>query len=187
MRRLLLILIALALCACQKHYMPKPKAYFRIDFPEKTYAPIKQSFPFCFEKANYTQLKQLEAPKGQIWINLTTPANKADIHLSYEKLNHNLEKHSEEARKLAYDHSIKANAINDKYYENPDRKVYGMLYQIEGNAASPLQFFLTDSCRHFLRGAFYIREIPNIDSIQPVIQFFETDVRHLIETLEWTN
>jgi hypothetical protein len=48
-----------------------------------------------------------------------------------------------------------------------------------------MQFFLTDSVNHFLRGALYIREVPNIDSIQPVIDFLEPDIIRLIETTSW--
>nr|MBD3622879.1 gliding motility lipoprotein GldD [Sunxiuqinia sp.] len=91
----------------------------------------------------------------------------------------------EESRRLAYDHSIKADAIEERVFVNPDKDVYGTIYYIEGNAASPIQFYLTDSTRHFLRGALYIREIPNIDSIRPVIDFLRPDIIHLIETTSW--
>ena len=77
----------------------------------------------------------------------------------------------EESRKFAYDHTIKADAINEKIYINPSQKVYGTIYYIQGNAASSIQFFLTDSTKHFLRGALYFNETPNIDSLQPVIDF----------------
>ena len=68
---------------------------------------------------------------------------------------------------------------------NPANQVYGLIYKIEGNAASPMQFFLTDSTHHFLRGALYIREVPNIDSLKPVIDFLEIDIIRLIETTSW--
>ena len=91
----------------------------------------------------------------------------------------------EESRELAYKHSIKANAIEEQLYINPDNHVYGILFHIEGNAASPMQFFLTDSTRHFLRGALYIRATPDIDSLKPVVEFLEHDIIHLIETTQW--
>jgi gliding motility-associated lipoprotein GldD len=91
----------------------------------------------------------------------------------------------EESRELAYKHSIKANAIEERIFVNPEEKVYGTVYQIEGNAASPIQFFLTDSIRHFLRGALYIRATPDIDSLKPVIEFLERDVIQIIETTKW--
>jgi gliding motility-associated lipoprotein GldD len=120
------------------------------------------------------------------------PANKAEIHLSYYKLSNQqissrllLNEFMEETRTLAYKHTIKADAIQEQVFMNPAKNVYGLIYKIEGNAASPMQFFLTDSTNHFLRGALYIRDVPNIDSLKPVIDFLEPDIIHLIETTTW--
>lgn len=187
MKKLLLIsTIFFAFAACNNSYIPKPRGYFRISFPEKSYHRSNEPLPYSFELANYSVLQQsADAKSGEEWINLATPANKADVHLTYVKLKQDLNQHIEDSRKLAYDHSIKADAINERLYLNPAEKVYGTIYYIEGNAASPLQFYLTDSSSNFIRGALYIREIPNIDSIQPVIDFLEPDVVHLIETFRW--
>ena len=106
--------------------------------------------------------------------------------MSYKKVDDNLLKLTEDSRSLAYKHSIKADAINERIFVNSEKKVYGTIFLIDGNSASPLQFYLTDSTKHFLRGALYIREVPNIDSIRPVIEFLTPDVIHLIETTEWT-
>lgn len=187
MKNLFLITIfCVGLAACNKSYAPKQRGYYRISFPEKSYHQTGDSLPYSFEMADYSELKQSkDAKSGEEWFNLVTPVNKADVHLTYVRLNNDLDKHIEESRKLAYDHSIKADAINERLYLNPTEKVYGTIYYIEGNAASPMQFYLTDSTHYFLRGALYIREIPNIDSIQPVIDFLEPDVSHLIETFRW--
>ncbi|MFV0267582.1 MAG: gliding motility lipoprotein GldD, partial [Draconibacterium sp.] len=75
--------------------------------------------------------------------------------------------------------------IEEQIFVNNASHVYGTIYRIRGNAASPMQFFLTDSTQHFLRGAFYIREVPDIDSLRPVIDFLEPDVIRLIETTNW--
>ncbi|MCL1822363.1 MAG: gliding motility lipoprotein GldD, partial [Prolixibacteraceae bacterium] len=92
---------------------------------------------------------------------------------------------TEESHELTYRHTQKASAIDAKLFLNPENKVYGTIYTIAGNAASPMQFYLTDSTRHFLRGALYIRDIPNIDSLRPVIDFLIPDILHLIETARW--
>ncbi|PTN09880.1 gliding motility lipoprotein GldD [Mangrovibacterium marinum] len=187
MKKLILFLTIALLCyACGESYMPKPRGYFRISFPEKSYHPLSAKLPYSFDLADYSTIQFTHDRKtGDEWVNLVTPANKADVHLTYVRLNGNLNTHIEESRKLAYDHTIKADAINEQLYLDPANNVYGTIYHIEGNAASPLQFYLTDSTQHFLRGAFYIREIPNIDSIQPVIDFLEPDLIHLIETFRW--
>ena len=120
-------------------------------------------------------------------MNLKIAVHKAELHISYKKVNNNLAQLAEDSRTLAYKHSIKADAINERVFVNPEKKVYGTIYLIDGNAASPLQFYLTDSTSNFLRGALYIREVPNIDSIRPVIDFLTPDVIHLIETTEWVH
>lgn len=194
MKQILLILIfTTVMAACTEKYTPKPRSFFRIDFPEKNYHRINSNFPYQFEIPEYSEITPDKYhPDQPFWVNISTPKNKAEIHISYYKLDNNsrpdrelLAVFTEETRKLAYKHTIKANAIDEQIFMNPEKKVYGTIYRIRGNAASPFQFFLTDSTKHFLRGSFYIREIPNIDSLQPVIDFFEPDILRLIETTTW--
>lgn len=173
--------------SCKKEYVPKPRGYFRITFQEKTYHRLDSiALPYQFDIPGYSKIvpdnDRLAEP---YWINLKIPAHKAEVHLSYKKVSNNLEMLTEDSRALAYKHSIKADAINEKIFANPEKRVYGTIYLIDGNAASPLQFYLTDSTRNFLRGALYIREVPNIDSLRPVIDFLTPDVIRLIETTEW--
>ena len=191
--KLLLFVLILSLTGCKEKYTPKPRSFFRIDFPEKKYHLSGDELPYQFEVPNYSKLTPDQTNKNEPnWINVSFPKNKAEIHLSYYSLNKTnqadktiLAEFMEETRRLAYKHAIKADAIDEQIFMNPTKNVYGTIYQIKGNAASPFQFFLTDSTNHFLRGAFYIREVPNIDSIKPVIDFFEPDVIRLIETTTW--
>jgi len=82
-------------------------------------------------------------------------------------------------------HIIKADAINEISFSKPENKVYGILYDLKGNTATAVQFFLTDSLKHFLRGSLYFSAEPNSDSLAPVIEFFRDDIVHMIETLNW--
>lgn len=180
-------LFLLIVFSCTKEYIPKPRGYFRISFQEKTYHKLDSAaLPYRFDIPGYSKLvpdnDRLAEP---FWVNLEIPKHKAEVHLSYKKVDNNLMKLIETSRKLAYDHIIKADAINERIFINPEKKVYGTIYLIEGNVASPLQFYLTDSTSHFLRGALYIREVPNIDSLRPVIDFLTPDVIRLIESTEW--
>jgi gliding motility-associated lipoprotein GldD len=188
-----LFIFILFTVSCNEKYTPKPHGYFRIDFPGKNYHRIENKFPYRFEIPDYSEVKpDTRNPDEPYWINIEVPENKAEVHISYYEITGNADKKRtqlaefmEESRGLAYKHSIKANAIDEQVFVNPANDVYGIVYKIEGNAASPMQFFLTDSTRHFLRGALYIREVPNIDSIKPVIDFLEPDVIRLVETTSW--
>ena len=179
--------ILLLIFSCREEYTPKPRGYFRISFQDKSYHKLDSAaLPYRFDLPDYSKVvpdhDRLSEP---FWINLKIPAHKAEVNISYKKVDNNLAKLTEDSRTLAYKHSIKADAINERIFINPEKKVYGTIYQIEGNAASPLQFYLTDSTRNFLRGALYIREVPNIDSLRPVIDYLTPDIIRLIETTEW--
>jgi gliding motility-associated lipoprotein GldD len=183
-------LLFLMFCfSCKQDYVPKPRGFFRIEFQKKIYHQLySATFPYRFEIPDYSQIvPDNELRAEPFWVNLEIPEHKAELHISYKKVNNNLTKLTEDSRTLAYKHSIKADAINERVFINPEKKVYGTIYLIDGNAASPLQFYLTDSTKNFLRGALYIREVPNIDSIRPVIDFLTPDVIHLIETTEWVH
>lgn len=181
------VFLLMSVVSCKKDYIPKPRGYFRIEFPEKNYRlSYSDNFPYEFEIPVYSFIAPDDERRTEpFWVNLKVPANKAELHISYKPVKNNLAQLTEDSRTLAYKHSIKADAINERVFVNPANKVYGTIFLIDGNAASPLQFYLTDSTRHFLRGALYIREVPNIDSIRPVIDFLTTDVVHLIETTQW--
>jgi gliding motility-associated lipoprotein GldD len=191
--KLLVLAVILLPLSCTEKYTPKPRGFFRISFPEKIYHPLDNRFPYQFEIPQYSQVtSDTQNPDQPWWINIEVPGNKAEVHISYYNLNKQkkaarelLAAFMEESRDLAYKHSIKANAIEEQIFVNPGQKVFGTVYRIEGNAASPVQFFLTDSTHHFLRGALYIRATPDIDSLKPVIDFLERDVIRLIETTKW--
>lgn len=191
--KILIFLFFIAFFGCKQKYTPKPRGYFRIDFPEKEYYTFSNEFPYQFDIAEYAKIQRdTRNPNKPYWINVVVPANDAELHLSYYQLDGQnvtyknlLAAFIEESRELAYKHSVKASSIDERVFINPDREVYGTVYDIAGNAASPMQFFLTDSTNHFLRGALYIRATPNIDSLKPVIEFLETDVVRLIETTKW--
>jgi gliding motility-associated lipoprotein GldD len=180
-------LFLLSVISCKHEYIPKPHGYFRIDFQEKSYHKFDSAgFPFNFEIPDYSKIVPDDERFAEpFWVNLIIPSHLAELNLSYKRIENNLEKLTEDSRKLAYKHDVKADAINEKIFLNPAKKVYGTIYLIDGNAASPLQFYLTDSTHNFLRGALYIREVPNIDSLRPVIEFLTPDIIRLIETTEW--
>ncbi len=174
------------LIGCQSTPLPKPRGYFRLEFPEKQYRVFDSIFPYRFNYPIYGQIvKDKYSGNEKYWINIEFPKHKAKIHISYREVHGNIDTLIEDIRTLAYKHTIKADAINEKLFSNPENKVYGTLYEIKGNAASSFQFYVTDSVKHFLRGALYFSVHPNKDSLAPAIDFFGKDMIYLIETLEW--
>jgi len=179
-------LMLLALMCCKPHYTPKPAGYLRIDFPEKAYQIYNTSCPYTFEYPLYGKITADSSKISELcWINIEFPGFGGKIHISYKQVNNNVNTFIEDSRTLAYKHTVKADAISETLYTNDEKRVFGLLYQIKGDAASSVQFYLTDSTKHFLRGSLYFNVQPNADSLAPVIDFFKEDVMHLIETLEW--
>lgn len=174
--------------ACREDPIPRPRGYFRIDLPEKIYQPFDTTFPFAFEYPVYAKIKgDPYAPDEPYWININFPQFKGSIHISYKVVNDtNLASYLEDSRKFVVKHIPKAQAINDSLIYDTARNIYGLLYEIRGTgAASPFQFFVTDSTDHFVRGALYFNIVPNNDSLAPVIDFLKKDIQHMIQTFRW--
>jgi len=185
------LILPLFMIACQNNeYSPKPKGYFRIIYPEKKYQQFDGSAPFSFE---YPVYANMEADEGRNvkkdWFNMHFTQFNAYLHLTYYDVTNRAayDEMVEDARKLAFKHTIKASAIDQKLINYPDRKIYGIYYAIEGNTASSVQFFLTDSAKHYFRGALYFNERPQYDSIEPVVKFIKKDIDKMISTFKWKN
>ena len=168
--------------SCSENYIPKPRAFFKLDFPEKEYVKLNLDCPFVLEIPIYANISFKE--KSKYFFNINFPNQNANIHVTYLSLDDNLYEHSEQSRNLAYKHNIVADGISEQLYINDSLKVYGILYDYKGTTATAMQFFLTDSMQHFFRGALYFDTEIN-DSIIPLNTFLKEDVRHLIESFEW--
>jgi len=184
----LLSSLILLLCSCGQDYSPKPRGYYKIDLPKKAYQQYSEDCPYAFEYPTYAKIQQDQAKGAQpCWKDVYFPQFNARLHLSYQPVTSekNFNELVEDARTFAFKHTVKATAIDEAKIAYPEQKVYGIYYSIEGNTASSVQFFLTDSTKHYLRGALYFNEQPQIDSIQPVLNFIKKDVDVLIKSFRW--
>ena len=181
------ILLALILFSCNGDYYPKPMGHFRIDRPEKAYVRFDSTYPYAFDYPVYATIVPSSGNQGdKYWLNVDFKRFRGKIHLSYKVVDGNLNAYIEDSRAMAMKHIPKASGIKTISYTNPESKVYGLSYTIEGvEAASPYQFYLTDSTHNFVRGALYFSVVPNNDSLAPVIGFLEADIRRMIESFEW--
>jgi gliding motility-associated lipoprotein GldD len=181
------LFLGLALFSCDGNYSPKPRGYFRIDLPEKSYKSFDTSFPYRFEYPSYAFIEpDFRSPDQEYWINLQMPQFKATLHFSYKKVDGNLAKYLEDSHTLVTKLIPKADAIYDSLIIDRQRQVFGLSYRVIGNgAASPYQFFVTDSSNNFVRAALYFNTIPNNDSLQPIIDFIIKDMDHIVKTFHW--
>lgn len=178
------LLVLFTFFSCEENYTPKPRGYFRISFPEKQYQTFSNEFPYSFEYPTYSKIEIYN--KDSCWINISFPNYNAKIHITYRKVTNNLPDLIEQSRKFSYKHTSKADEIIEELKIDKKRKVFGTQYEIKGNVASSVQFYLTDSVKNFMRASLYFSEIPNQDSLAPVLSFIKKDINRFIETFEWT-
>lgn len=179
---IIIILLALTFTSCKDEVLPKPTGFLRLDYPEAKYLNFeKNNCPFSF------QMNESAIIKGEkeCGFAITYPKMKATIYLTYKPVNNNIEKLLKDAQKLTYEHVIKADDILEQPYLNQQKKVYGMFYQVNGNAATNSQFYVTDSTKHFITGSVYFYAKPNFDSIMPAASYIKNDMQRLMETLKW--
>ena len=192
LNRLPIIFSIIAFCTCSDNYTPKPKGYFRIDLRKKTYYPINSdNYPFMFEISSESRIINDDSKKNEKtidnWFDIYYPFYKARIYCTYTPIDRDkLKEVSEESYRFVYRHTVKADAINEKMFVNPQNRTYGPVYTLIGNVATPVQFTVTDSVKHFFRGALYFDDCtPNQDSLKPVIDYIYNDIFHIIETIQW--
>jgi len=184
-----IVFIILVAVSCGENYLPKPRGYFRIDFPKKEYCEFESNFPYTFEYPVYSKIVRDSSSLAEpYWINIVYNSFQAQLHISYKVISGNLKNYLEDSRTLVNKHIPKANSISQREFVDPVNKVYGLVYNINGaDAASTIQFYLTDSTSNFLRGALYFDLVPNNDSLSPVIDFLKVDIEHMITTFRWKN
>jgi gliding motility-associated lipoprotein GldD len=171
--------------SCADDPQPKPKAFLAMEYPAAEYELIQKDCPYIFEKNVHSVVQQARGGQ-ECWLNLDYESLKGTIFITYQPVRGNLDSLLTDAQKLPLQHTVKADAIEGARYVNPAQKTYGMFYEVTGDAASQAQFYLTDSVKHFLTGSVYFRAQPNFDSILPAADYLKEDIRHLMETVQWT-
>jgi gliding motility-associated lipoprotein GldD len=188
-----LLLIVVGLAACNSPYTYKKKGYFNITFPEKEYRSFDQpGYPYTFEYPAYANVLRdtsffNDKPENPWWINIDIPRFRGRIYVSYKQIisRNQFDSLVNDAAKMVYkQHTEVSTGIEDSLLQTPNG-IEGIYYSLKGNTATANQFFLTDSTKHFFRGALYFDATPNEDSLSIVNDFLKTDLKHLINTLKW--
>lgn len=195
MKKILLTLMCVValLSACHRHNdeTPKPQAYLRIDMPEQAYLLYDtMALPFTFERSTLAQVEWKKNPDraADRWFTLHYPGQKGYVFLSYKSIRgpQDLKAQIDTTYRFVQDNFSYSSGVDENKFVNPKKRIYGTTYHLKGqNVASTYQFYVTDSVRHFLRGALYIDCTPNNDSLSPVLEYIQSDMDHFIESIEW--
>ena len=193
-RLLILFLFGLLLISCRpKIFSPKPAGYYKLDTPARHIYKVfdKPGYPYTFEYPVNSEIVPDteffgEKTDNPYWIDMNFPDFNAAIYITYKDINPNqpFSKLDDDAWKMSFFHHEKADYIHSEMAINP-AGIAEMLYVVGGDAASKYQFTATDSLKHFIRGALYINVTPNADSLEPVTNFLEQDIEHILYTLKW--
>lgn len=173
--------VMFAVMSCKDDVLPKPTAQLRLDYPEAEYVQFEKSCPFTFDLNGEAEIKG----KTDCDFVIEYPKMKATIYLNYKPVRNDIDLLLKDAQKLTYKHVVKADNILEQPFVNANDKVYGMFYDVDGNAATNAQFYVTDSIRHFVECSVYFYAKPNFDSIMPATSYIKNDMRRLMETMRW--
>ena len=182
----------LVLISCNTNYtVDKKRGYFRIDFPEKKYRSFDEpGYPYTFEYPVYANVIKDTTffetkPENDWWINIDFPQFNGRVFVSYKEIGkHKFDSLVDDAFVLSFKNAPKASSIEPAPFRTPNN-VDGIYFTLGGDAATANQFFVTDSVKHFLRGALYFDATPNEDSLRIVNDFLRIDLKHMINSLKW--
>ena len=167
--------------SCGDDLLPKPEAFLSLEYPKANYNKTISDCKYSFEN-NHIGTAIF---KDNCSATINYPNLNGSVFLTYRKVDNNINSLLRDAQKLTYEHVIKADDIIEEKYINESQNVYGMFYDVRGNAASQSQFYVTDSIQHFITGSIYFNAKPNYDSIYPAAVYLKNDIRHLMETITW--
>jgi len=178
---ILIVLSGIFLTSCKEEVFPKPQSYLHLAYPIADYHRFSNDCPYSFAISKEATIE------FQLGCNalIHYPKLNATVHITYRRVQNNLKQILEEADKLTTKHTVKADAILPQAFENKEHKVYGVLFDVQGQSASNVQFHVTDSSKHVLTAALYFKIKPNYDSIFPAVDYLKNDMMKMMETCEW--
>lgn len=181
-KKVIFIFSSLALLSCGKETTPKPAGDLRLEYPKAQYQKFDPNCNYSFEYSDFAKIADAKKP---CWYYVNYPSMKAKLFFTYYPIQNDFADHVKEAEKMVYEHTIKASSIDTKSFEYPEKKVYGNFYELKGQSASNLQFYITDSTKHFVTAYLYFNTRPKPDSLAPAVEYIKKDMLHLLDTFEW--
>jgi len=187
-----LVIFIIVGCTADKVYAPKPRMYPKVFYPEKEYITFEEDYcQLTFDMPAYARVMQErtffeEEPADPCWFDLELKDFNGNLHFSYYPVNDRktFDELITDAFRFVEKHDIKANYRSETVLENK-QGVSGILFDIEGPVATPIQFFLTDSTHHFVRASLYFNNKVEPDSMAPIYSFVREDILRIIESMEF--
>ncbi len=183
-RKVIFIFASLLLISCEKETQPKPYGELRLEYPSPKYQKFDKNCSYTFEYSDFAKIVDAKKP---CWYYMNYPKMKAKVFITYFPVKGDFADHVRESEKMVYEHTIKASSIDAKSFQYPEKKVYGNFYELKGQSASNLQFYATDSTKHFVTAYLYFDTRPKPDSLAPAIDYIKKDIKHMLDTFEWKN
>ena len=180
---MLLFTFFLTSCGGDELLIPKPPTYLRSDLPPHSYTKFSDRCPYTFELSK--MFKATEVSPDNCHKDIDLGQMNGVIQFSYIEMQESLSNYVNFMNDKVDEHKLKATAINDQRIIFPDKKVYGTFFVLEGDVATPFQFYLTDSTDRFVSGVVYMNTKPNYDSLRPTLEYLKIDLLKLVNTFEW--
>ena len=186
-----IFIIFIVFFGCENYFLPKQSAYLRLDYPKPEYKLIdNKDFPFFFETNTIlSEISDIDINLESIDFIINYNQLNAQINFQYKNVNSNekLNAYILDLKMTIETHSTMANSVKIKDYSLKEKNIFGRIFDLSGDVASPYQFYLTDSTNNIISGLVYFNIKPNYDSILPAINYIENDIIHLIESFDWKN
>lgn len=181
-----ILLLILVSCGNDELVIPKPPTYLRLELPAHIYKKYVSQCGYKFDSPVMFTVKDVADSNGLTChkdIDLG-PLN-GIIHFSYITMEEPLSAYVNFANDKVDEHKLKATAIDDINILHPEHNVYGTFFELQGDVASPFQFYLTDSTSKFVSGVVYFNSTPNYDSLKPSLDYLKIDLLKMVNSFEW--
>jgi len=182
-----IVLVSLFVVGCSEQLpIPKPPLYLKVDFPPHNYELFSEHCPYQFEKPIIFDVQSVEE-HGQLTCHKDIDMGilNGSITFSYIRMKESLASYVNYANDRIEEHKIKATGIESELILHPEKRVFGAVFSLQGDVATPFQFYLTDSTTNFVSGVVYFNSVPNYDSLRPSLDYLYRDIRHMVSTFEW--
>lgn len=179
-----LFLLVFLFAGCKKGYVPKPYGYPRIERDTASYRLFNSpEFPLQFDIAAEADAVLRGNATSAVWLDISYPDYGATLYCTYLPVSgKDIDEELSKATEFVYLHAAKASSIEAVSFEGEG--VSASLYRLYGNVATPIQFIAENNSCFLLRGALYFDFEVDPDSVAPIVDYLEDDVRRLVETLK---